>query len=137
MKRGGLLPLLNLALVVSTVVAPTWKANARKGYEPALSLQATSTLPVADDRVAALWQASPYAKADSGYRVRRECTVAALGDSWWVTAHHCVAHDLDMLGFVKQSDGQAAGIAAIYLRSDHDDVALIKTGDGISAEVFK
>ena len=34
-KRGGLLPLLTLGLVVSTVVAPAWNANAREGDEPA------------------------------------------------------------------------------------------------------
>lgn len=41
-----------------------------------------------------------------------------------------------MDGFLRQSDGEVAGIAAIYTKSSNDDVALIKVGEGITAKTF-
>ena len=41
-----------------------------------------------------------------------------------------------MDGFLRQSDGEVAGIAAIYTKSSTEDVALIKVGDGINADSF-
>ena len=39
-----------------------------------------------------------------------------------------------MDGFLRQSDGEVAGIAAIYTKSSTEDVALIKVGDGINVK---
>lgn len=41
-----------------------------------------------------------------------------------------------MDGFLRQSDGDTAGIAAIYTKSSTDDVVLIKVGEGINADPF-
>ncbi|OAG69593.1 hypothetical protein AFK49_000600 [Corynebacterium ulcerans] len=41
-----------------------------------------------------------------------------------------------MDGFLRQSDGEVAGIAAIYTKSSADDIALIKVGEGINADTF-
>ncbi len=35
-----------------------------------------------------------------------------------------------------QSDGEVAGITAIYTKSSNQDVALIKVGEGIHADTF-
>ncbi len=41
-----------------------------------------------------------------------------------------------MVGFLRLSDGEVAGITAIYTKSSNDDVALIKVGEGIHADTF-
>lgn len=41
-----------------------------------------------------------------------------------------------MSGYLAQSDGHTAGIANTYTLSSQDDIALIKTGDGITATPF-
>ncbi|WKD58630.1 hypothetical protein [Corynebacterium caspium] len=42
-----------------------------------------------------------------------------------------------MDGFLQQSDGEVAGIAAAYIKSSTDDIALIKVGRGINADPFQ
>lgn len=100
------------------------------------SLQASSTVPVNDNRIAALWSAIPSLDNPQEPRIRRDCTASYLGDSFWLTAHHCVSNTPFMDGFLRQSDGEVAGIAAIYTKSTNDDVALIKVGEGIRADTF-
>lgn len=97
--------------------------------------RATSTIPVEDDRIAALWVLD--SSDGDAVRAKRECTAGNLGGQWWVTAHHCVAHVLSMHGYLAQSDGEVAGIANIYVMSDRDDVALIKVSGGINAPPFR
>ncbi len=103
-------------------------------------LQATSTTPVEDNRIAALWISNLLsATTDEKPRLppaRRTCTASYLGDSFWLTAHHCVDDHPQALGYLKQFDGEIAGIANIYTMSETDDVALIKTGQGIDADKF-
>lgn len=100
------------------------------------SLQASSTVPVNDNRIAALWSVTPSADDSQQQRVRRDCTASYVGDNFWLTAHHCVSNSPFMDGFLRQSDGEVAGIAAIYTKSSTEDVALIKVGDGINADPF-
>ncbi|GAB3948454.1 trypsin-like serine protease [Corynebacterium tapiri] len=100
------------------------------------SLQASSPVPVNDNRIAALWSVIPGPASDDTPQIRRDCTASFLGDHFWLTAHHCISHAPMMDGFLQQPDGEHAGIAAIYTMSDSDDVALIKTGDGINADSF-
>lgn len=101
------------------------------------SLQATSTTPVKDNRIAALWQVITPASREGASRVRRECTASYVGDGFWLTAHHCVSQNPWMDGYLEQFDGQRAGIAGIYTLSDTDDVALIEVGPGIDADTFE
>lgn len=100
------------------------------------TLQASSTVPVNDNRIAALWSATPNLDTPNGTYTRQDCTTSYLGNNFWLTAHHCVSNWPFMDGFLRQSDGEVAGIAAIYTKSPTDDVALIKTGEGISADPF-
>lgn len=100
------------------------------------SLQASSTVPVNDNRIAALWSAIPSLDDSQETRIRHDCTASYLGDNFWLTAHHCVSNSPFMDGFLRQSDGEVAGIAAIYTKSSADDVALIKVGEGINADTF-
>ena len=100
------------------------------------SLQASSTVPVNDNRIAALWSVTPSLDDSQQQRVRRDCTASYVGDNFWLTAHHCVSNSPFMDGFLRQSDGEVAGIAAIYTKSSTEDVALIKVGDGINADSF-
>ncbi|WP_158521263.1 trypsin-like serine protease [Corynebacterium pseudotuberculosis] len=100
------------------------------------SLQASSTVPVNDNRIAALWSAIPSLDDSQETRIRHDCTTSYLGDNFWLTAHHCVSNSPFMDGFLRQSDGEVAGISAIYTKSSADDVALIKVGEGINADTF-
>lgn len=93
--------------------------------------QATSTIPIDDDRIAALWISNP---GSPGTPPVRECTTSYLGNNFWITAHHCVTPD--MSGYLTQPDGQTTGIAATYTLSNQDDIALVKTGPGITATTF-
>lgn len=123
--------LLAAATVVSVV---TGLPHAVADDRP--SLQATSTTPVVDNRIAALWQVIPSPSGDAPLQVRRECTASYVGDGFWLTAHHCVSQNPSMDGYLEQFDGQRAGIAGIYTLSDTDDVALIEVGPGIDADTF-
>lgn len=100
------------------------------------SLRASSTVPVNDNRIAALWSVTPSLDDSQHQRVRRECTASYVGDNFWLTAHHCVSNSPFMDGFLRQTDGEVAGIAAIYIKSSTEDVALIKVGGGIDADAF-
>ena len=100
------------------------------------SLQASSTVPVNDNRIAALWSVTPSLDDSQQQRIRRDCTASYVGDNFWLTAHHCVSNSPFMDGFLRQSDGEVAGFAAIYTKSSTEDVALIKVGDGINADSF-
>lgn len=99
-------------------------------------LQASSTVPVDDNRIAALWSVIPDSDRAQGSSIRRDCTASYVGDNFWITAHHCVSSMPVMDGFLRQSDGETAGIAAVYVKSSIEDVALIKVGDGINADTF-
>ncbi|MGP5246620.1 trypsin-like serine protease, partial [Corynebacterium flavescens] len=100
------------------------------------AVQASSITPVNDNRIAALWSVIPGLDDTDGKRLRRDCTASYVGDNFWLTAHHCVSSTPFMDGFLQQSDGDTAGIAAIYTKSSTDDVAHIKVGDGINADPF-
>lgn len=100
------------------------------------TLQASDQVPVNDNRIAELWSALPALDNSQGIRVRRDCTASYLGENFWLTAHHCISNSPLMDGFLRQSDGEVAGIAAIYTKSSTDDVALIKVGPGIDADPF-
>lgn len=133
----GLSPIISLVLTsISLTGISVVEAKAVPNPETA-SLQATSEIPVLDDRVASVWLETPTGEDSAEPSIRRECTAGYLGDNWWLTAHHCVALDLNTPGYLQQSDGEIAGIASIHTLSDHDDVALIKVGDGISATPFR
>lgn len=128
-KCGG--TLLTVATIASVVTGfPHAVADDRP------SLKATSTTPVDDNRIAALWHVIAPASADAAPQVRRECTESYVGDGFWLTAHHCVSQNPSMDGYLEQFDGQRAGIAGIYTLSDTDDVALIEVGSGIDADTF-
>lgn len=103
---------------------------------PMTMVRASDTAPVNDERIAALWSAPPVLGDGQESRVRRDCTASYLGHNFWLTAHHCVSDSPYMDGFLRQSDGEVAGIAAIYTKSSTDDVALVKVGAGISANSF-
>lgn len=100
------------------------------------SLRASSTVPVNDNRIAAVWSVAPSLDDSQQQRVRRDCTASYVGDNFWLTAHHCVSDSPFMDGFLRQSDGEVAGIAAMYTKSSTEDIALIKVGDGINADSF-
>ena len=106
------------------------------GANQSATLQASGTVAVVDERIAALWKAVP-SRPGEETTVRRDCTASYLGNNFWLTAHHCVSSDMNMHGYLEQSDKETAGIANIYILSPRDDVALIKTNDGISAEKFQ
>lgn len=106
------------------------------GANQSATLQASGTIAVVDERIAALWKAVP-SRPGEETTVRRDCTASYLGNNFWLTAHHCVSSDMNMRGYLEQSDKETAGIANIYILSPRDDVALIKTNDGISAEKFQ
>lgn len=100
------------------------------------SLRASSTVPVNDNRIAAVWSVAPSLDDSQQQRVRRDCTASYVGDNFWLTAHHCVSDSPFMDGFLRQSDGEVAGIAAMYTKSSTEDIALIKVGGGINADSF-
>lgn len=93
-------------------------------------------MPVNDNRIAAVWSVAPSLDDSQQQRVRRDCTASYAGDNFWLTAHHCVSDSPFMDGFLRQSDGEVAGIAAMYTKSSTEDIALIKVGDGINADSF-
>lgn len=68
------------------------------------SLQATSPVSVNDDRIASLWQVIPDTEGDAQPQVRRSCTASNVGKNYWLTAHHCVVHNLLMDGSIEQLD---------------------------------
>ncbi|AKE41626.1 putative secreted trypsin-like serine protease [Corynebacterium kutscheri] len=126
--------LISLACVF--VALWSFPAAAKEIDNDFVSLRASSTVPVNDNRIAALWSVIPGLDDIQESRIRRDCTASYLGDNFWLTAHHCVSNSPFMDGFLRQSDGEIAGIAAIYTKSLADDVALIKVGEGINADVF-
>lgn len=126
--------LISLTSSASALLALPAVSNAS---DPGLAtLQASSTIPVNDNRIAALWSVIPSLDDTDDKRIRRDCTASYVGENFWLTAHHCVSNTPFMDGFLQQSDGDTAGIAAIYTKSSTDDVALIKTGAGINADPF-
>lgn len=136
---------MRIKTVTSILISLTFGANTLLAF-PAISatseldlavLQASSTVPVNDNRIAALWSVIPSLDDTNGKRIRLDCTASYVGENFWLTAHHCVSSTPFMDGFLQQSDGEIAGIAAIYTKSSTDDIALIKVGDGISADAFQ
>ncbi|WP_052160413.1 S1 family peptidase [Corynebacterium callunae] len=139
------LPAILAMLTTATALSSPVTANALPLTETLAfdtpKLQATSTTPVEDNRIAALWISNSLsASTDEKLEpppARRTCTASYLGDSFWLTAHHCVAGHPQALGYLEQFDGEIAGIANVYTMSDTDDVALIKTEEGIDADKFE
>lgn len=107
------------------------------GANETADLQATSTVPVYDDRIAALWMGIPPKEGEGNIFPKRNCTASYIGADFWITAHHCIPKNPSALGYLEQSDGDVAGMESIYLLSKNDDVALIKVGSGINAEPFR
>ncbi|AGN19086.1 hypothetical protein J433_12402 [Corynebacterium glutamicum MT] len=99
-----------------------------------INLEATSTHPVVDNRIAALWQFDP--EAEDTKKVVRSCTANHIEGKFWITVRHCVTSEKDFLGYLEQSDGEVAGVENTYTISEHHDLALIKVGRGISAQTF-
>ncbi|WP_169332013.1 trypsin-like serine protease [Corynebacterium caspium] len=131
---------LTTALTATGLQAP---ASATEDFTQAFELlsetelQASSTTPVSDNRIAAFWEKDIPRYVGENTYATRACTTSYLGNNYWITARHCVAHNPELAGYLEQSDGEFAGIANIYLLSEHDDIAILKTGPGIQAEAFK
>ncbi|WP_303175438.1 serine protease [Corynebacterium sp.] len=93
--------------------------------------EATSTVPVADDRVAALWSV-----ANEDERPRRDCTATHLHDQWWMTARHCIPDQDSRMRVLQNRTHDVAGVEAVYTKSSEYDFVLLKVSDGIIAEDF-
>ena len=63
------------------------------GANQSATLQASGTVAVVDERIAALWKAVP-SRPGEETTVRRDCTASYLGNNFWLTAHHCVSSDM-------------------------------------------
>lgn len=94
-----------------------------------VSLQASDTHPVNDDRIAAL-----FAVDSKTGQERRSCTASYLSNSFWLTAKHCSPKSGD---FLKQTDGEKAKVEKVHFYSDSDDLALMEVGHGIEAKPFE
>lgn len=98
------------------------------------SFRTTSIVVDDDNRIGALYF-SPLVSGDTSQRV---CTANYLGAYYWLTAAHCVSNNMDRVGFIQQSDGEAAGIELIEMAADSThDLALIRVGSGIKASPFE
>lgn len=94
-----------------------------------ISVQTLNPTETRDNRIGAIYW-------DANFQAHRGCTASHIGGKFWLTAHHCVAENMDDIGFIEQSDGDFAGIEAIYTKSSNYDIALIKVGSGIKSETF-
>lgn len=101
------------------------------GKDTVMFPEATSTVPVADDRVAALWSV-----ADEEGQPRRDCTATHLRDQWWMTARHCIPDQDSRMRVLQNRAQDVAGVEAVYTRSSEYDFALLKVSDDIFAEDF-
>lgn len=100
-------------------------------------LQATSNLPVPDDRVARVWEDIPADDGTDSSSLEAQCTANYLGGKFWVTARHCLRDDQNVVGYLEQADGEYAGIENVYIQNSNADIALIKVAPGISATPFE
>lgn len=123
---------LHLATFV-LLVALALPSFAAVPYTPQVAPLATSTVPSNDDRVGALWEAID---PNDPTNIVKKCSANHLGNGFWITAHHCIASNPSMQGFIKQDDGDQAPIKEIFTKSNNDDVALIKVEEGIQAQSF-
>lgn len=120
-----------VAGLVGSLVLPL-QADAEEAGNELLTTRSTSTDPANDDRVGALWETPG---DDVGHPIKR-CSTNYLGNGFWLTAHHCIARNPSLTGFILQDDGDKAFIEKVYTKSTSDDVALLKVGDGIRATPF-
>lgn len=70
---------------------------------------------------------------DAGPGLVGICTASNTGGRWWITAAHCVAGKEDKIGFIKQPDGEYAGVEAVFTRGDGIDIGVVRVGSGINA----
>lgn len=101
-----------------------------------IALHATSTTPVYDERIAALWIGHRPPGDQQEMTVHRQCTASRISEKLWISSLHCVSHNLSLVGYLERSDGEYTGIENIYTLTDRDDIALIKAGDGIDGASF-
>ncbi|VZH84402.1 hypothetical protein FRC0190_00425 [Corynebacterium rouxii] len=66
-----------------------------------VTLQASSTVAITDNRIATLWSVIPSWDDLNDKRVRRDCTASYIGNIFWLTAHHCVSSSPFMDGFLQ------------------------------------
>ncbi|MDO4686270.1 MAG: trypsin-like serine protease [Corynebacterium sp.] len=93
--------------------------------------EATSTVPVHDTRVAAMWNIGP-----DGAKPVRDCTASHLQGPFWITAEHCVPDGGTTMRVLKNHKNEVAGVQTVYTKSYDFDIALIKVGSGITADSF-
>ena len=124
----------NIATIGAFVIlcfSGLWAGSSTEAYAEVAGIpqpQASSTSPVNDDRIAALYTVN----STTGQQFRT-CTASFLGEGWWMTARHCTPAVGD---YLKQSDGERAEILEVHLRFEDDDIALLKVADGIVAKPF-
>ena len=99
------------------------EVSADKGMYP----QASSTIPVYDDRVARIELQKPSAENVSQQEVI-VCTANHLGNGFWLTAKHCLA-DAQVRGDILQADGDRASITKRYFGEKGVDLAVFETDD--------
>lgn len=102
------------------------------GKDTVVFPEATSTVPVDDDRVAALWSV-----ADEDDQPRRDCTATHVRGQWWVTARHCIPDQDSRMRVLQNRTQDVAGVEAVYTKSSDYDVALLKVTGNISAGEFQ
>lgn len=105
--------------------------NLRYGKDIEYLPEATSTVPVNDTRVAAMWSIGP-----DGAKPVRDCTASHLQGPFWITAEHCVPDGGSTMRVIKNFKNEVAGVQTVYTKSYEYDVALIKVGSGITADSF-
>jgi|GEM_PF-2066488 len=97
--------------------------SAGKGMHP----QASSTIPVYDDRVARIELKKPSA-GNVSHQEGIACTANHLGNGFWLTAKHCLT-DAQMKGDILQADGDRAAITNRYFAEKGVDLAIFETDD--------
>lgn len=111
------------------------------GLVPALApslasqLQASSTTPVYDARIAALWEYEPYDGEPA--TANRRCTANKIGPHTWITAQHCIPDAANYHGYLQQHTGARADITRVWVRDDTAtyDVAILHTKNGMEPNV--
>lgn len=87
--------------------------------------------PVTDDTTATIWSQVHVWEFGALPAMFRFCTATYLGDHYWLTAAHCFKNHL--AAYLEQADGERAEIQQRFIHPNHADLALIVTGEGITA----